>query len=261
MFQVHAIAAFNDNYIWCITDSASAKCALVDPGDGDVCIEFIKKNNLILSDILVTHHHKDHTGGINKLKQFAHEQDWPVTVYGPTQEAQQFSDVHVVEGEAVQILTNQIHFSVIELPGHTLGHIAFHNDQWLFCGDTLFSGGCGRLFEGSAQQMLNSLQKLSTLNEQTKVFCAHEYTLANLKFARTIEPNNGQLKDYLNKATELRASNIATIPSTIGLEKQINPFLRSHLDSVRVGAQQQSGLELDNTVDVFAAVRELKDNF
>ncbi|WP_068547585.1 hydroxyacylglutathione hydrolase [Thalassotalea crassostreae] len=260
MLTITAIPAFNDNYIWCLTSSASSDCALVDPGDADVCIEFIKKNKLNLTTILITHHHHDHVGGVKQLKQFAEHHNQSLTIYGPAKEAQSTVEIAVNEGDNIEVL-DKYTFNVVELPGHTLGHIAYYDDKHLFCGDTMFSGGCGRLFEGTPAQMLSSLNKLAALPAQTKVYCAHEYTLANLKFARTIEPNNSQLTDYYEKVLSDRAQGISTIPTTIEREKLINPFVRCQHQEVIATAQQKSSKLLQNDVDVFAIIRQLKDNF
>ncbi|OUS31398.1 hydroxyacylglutathione hydrolase [Thalassotalea sp. 42_200_T64] len=261
MTQVTAIKAFNDNYIWCITKGASSSCTLVDPGDANVCIEFIKENQLTLNTILITHHHQDHVGGLKKLAEFCQENDWPLSIFGPAGESIQLLEHKLEESDQVSLYDDELIFTVIDLPGHTSGHIAYYSNGILFCGDTLFSGGCGRLFEGSAAQMHHSLAKLAHLPADTKVYCAHEYTLANLNFARTIEPNNSQLQSYYDNVVRLREQDIATIPTTIGLEKQINPFLRSHVDSVQQSAKQNSQHLLQNDVDVFAMIRSLKDNF
>lgn len=259
MNSVNAINAFNDNYIWCIVDATQQRCALVDPGDADVCIDYIEKNQLTLTNILITHHHQDHVGGLAKLIQYAKSANLPLTVYGPASENIKQLDVALKENDQVNILNQQ--FSVFDIPGHTSGHIAYLCNDVLFCGDTLFSGGCGRLFEGTAAQMHHSLAKLAKLPNDTKVYCAHEYTLANLDFARTIEPKNSHLSEYYDKVIKLRAENRSTIPTTIGIEKQINPFLRSEISDVKYIAEQKSSKTLSNPVQVFAIIRELKDNF
>ncbi|MEW6999191.1 hydroxyacylglutathione hydrolase [Colwelliaceae bacterium BS250] len=259
--KVQAIKAFNDNYIWCITSDASNHCTLVDPGDAQVCIDFLNKNNLLLTNILITHHHSDHVGGVKTLIDFAAQQGNVLCVYGPANENIQQLDIKLVEGEHVNLFDNQLSFTVIDLPGHTSGHIAYYSDGMLFCGDTLFSGGCGRLFEGTPVQMHNSLSKLAKLPEHTKVYCAHEYTLANLEFARTIEPNNSQLNKYYENALSLRANGDATIPSSIGLEKQINPFLRTHINTIKLHAERESQQLLKSNPEIFAIIRQLKDNF
>lgn len=261
MPQVQAINAFSDNYIWCISNHASSCCALVDPGDADVCIEYLLANNLILDTLLITHHHHDHTGGIAKLKKYAKQRGWSISIYGPASEAIESLDYHLKQNDEISIFNGELTFNVIDLPGHTLGHIAYYGNDLLFCGDTLFSGGCGRLFEGTAQQMYQSIAKLASLNNETQVYCAHEYTLENLKFARTIEPNNSQLTDYYEKVVQLRRENVATIPTNIGLEKSINPFLRTSSLEVAQSAQQNSTKKLQNNVEIFATIRGLKDKF
>ena len=259
MTSVNAINAFNDNYIWCILDAEQQRCALVDPGDADVCINYIEKNELTLTDILITHHHSDHVGGLEKLIQYSKSNNLPLTVYGPASEKIKHLDITLKENDLVTILNQQ--FTVFDIPGHTSGHIAFFTDGKLFCGDTLFSGGCGRLFEGTPAQMHHSLAKLAALPNNTNVYCAHEYTLANLNFARTIEPNNSQLNEYYDKVVKLRAQNKSSIPTSIGIEKQINPFLRSDVSDVKYIAEQKSSKTLPTPVEVFAIIRELKDNF
>ncbi len=261
MLNIHAIKAFNDNYIWLIINESNNHCALVDPGDGQVCLDYINSQNLILDAVLITHHHSDHIGGLELIKQFAQNQGQPLSVYGPGAEAIALLDHKLVEGDAITLPNLELCLQVIDLPGHTFGHIAYYGDDMLFCGDTLFSAGCGRLFEGTPAQMLNSLTKLAKLPEHTKVYCAHEYTISNLNFARTIEPDNGQLQSYYQNVLQLRANNIATIPTTIGLEKKINPFLRSHIASVKTIAEQKAQKLLQTDEQVFAIIRTLKDNF
>lgn len=264
--QVSTIPAFSDNYIWAIhaEELHQRKCALVDPGDARVCIDFIEQNKLQLATILITHHHRDHTGGVQLLLNYANDKGWSVTVYGPDGENIANIDHYVKQGDVVELSYLDQSFSIIEVPGHTRGHIAYYNEAdkgTLFCGDTLFSGGCGRLFEGTAEQMLHSLNKLKQLPETTLVYCAHEYTQANLNFARTIEPENSQLIEYELKVQNLRNSDIATVPTSIATESQINPFLRSHVDEVKNQVQSITGKTYSTAVEVFAATRLLKDNF
>lgn len=218
--SISPIKAFSDNYIWCISSSSNNTATLVDPGDADSCINYLIEHQLVLSSILVTHHHSDHVGGINKLVDYCHEHEWPLTIYGPTLEAAEHCDVHLVDSDTVNLVDLNMTFTVIDIPGHTLGHIAYYDNDNLFCGDTLFSGGCGRIFEGTAEQMYQSLNKLSELPETTRVYCAHEYTLANLNFALSIEPDNLELIDYYNHVKSLREKNKPSIPSTIAQEKK-----------------------------------------
>ena len=265
IIKASAINAFTDNYIWAITHSNMV--ALVDPGDANVCIDFIEQQQLTLSAILITHHHPDHIGGIEKLLAYCQQKQWSITVYGPKNENIPHCDVKLVEDDIVNVIG--IDFSVIDLPGHTAGHIAYFAqanvkpffEPLLFCGDTLFSGGCGRLFEGSAEQMLHSLNKLANLPEGTKVYCAHEYTQANLKFALAVEPENEALKNYSVKVNNLRSKDQATIPTTIKVEKQINPFLRSHKIALQTSAKQFDRNTLATSLDTFTTTRRWKDQF
>lgn len=261
--KITAIKAFSDNYIWAMTNEHVA--TLVDPGDANVCIDFLETNKLTLNAILVTHHHPDHTGGINKLVDYCQQKKWPLSIYGPKNESIPHCDVKLDENDRVFLNDLNIDFQIIDLPGHTAGHIAYfaydNLTPILFCGDTLFSGGCGRLFEGSPEQMLNSLTKLSSLPEKTKVYCTHEYTQANLEFALTVEPTNQELVNYNEKVTELRSKDHATIPSTIQLEKKINPFLRCNKQSIQASAQQFSAEEISTPLDTFTTIRRWKDQF
>lgn len=269
--NITPIKAFSDNYIWAVTNKEANKAtdsntvALVDPGDAGVCIDFIEKNQLMLNAILITHHHSDHIGGIEALMAYCQKNQWPLTIYGPANENIPHCNIKLIENNTVNLSALNITLQVIDLPGHTAGHIAyFANDSikpLLFCGDTLFSGGCGRLFEGSAQQMLNSLTKLANLPENTQVYCAHEYTQANLKFALTVEPNNQNLIDYSKKVNQLRAKEQATIPTSIGVEKQINPFLRSHVPAVQTSAMQFNSSTQATNLGAFTSIRCWKDQF
>jgi len=263
--KITPIKAFSDNYIWAIRHPNTKTVALVDPGDAAVCIDFLEKNHCSLNAILITHHHPDHTGGISELRAYCRQQQWPLTVYGPANENIPHCDVKLSEKDMVNLVELSISFQVIDLPGHTAGHIAYFANEGviplLFCGDTLFSGGCGRLFEGSAEQMLNSLTKLSNLPESTQVYCTHEYTQANLKFALTVEPKNVALKDYSNKVNELRTKELSTIPTSIKVEKQINPFLRSHEQAVQISAAQFDSNSQTSTLGTFTTIRRWKDQF
>ncbi|PKG82207.1 hydroxyacylglutathione hydrolase [Colwellia sp. 75C3] len=258
---VTAIKAFNDNYIWAISGQNKDKIALVDPGDALVCIEYIEKNNVILAAILVTHHHRDHVGGIKKLLEYAEAKAWPVTVYGPANESIAQLDVTLKENDAVNLAELDCQFTVLDLPGHTKGHIAYHNDTMAFCGDTLFSGGCGRLFEGTPEQMHHSLTKLANLSPDTLIYCAHEYTQANLAFALAVEPNNSDLHNYVEQVDNKRQQNQATIPTNIAQELLINPFLRCHEKSIKLAAQAYTNQNKSSDSEVFSVIRAWKDNF
>jgi len=258
---ITAIKAFSDNYIWSIGTTKNSNIALVDPGDAQVCIDYINTHQLTLNSILITHHHADHTGGINALVDFCKEKSWPLTIYGPANEHIPQRDIPLVEDDVIELKEVDIKLTVIELPGHTTGHIAYVDEHYLFCGDTLFSGGCGRLFEGTAKQMYQSLNKLSCLSEDIQVFCAHEYTAANLAFALTVDPENIDLINYFNQVTNLRAQNKATIPSSIGLEKNINPFLRCQFSPLQQSAEHYTNGKVALGVDTFTVIRDWKNNF
>lgn len=269
---VTAIPAFADNYIWAIGTTTNKHLVLVDPGDASVCIDYINKHNLCLTAILITHHHPDHTGGISNLLNFQQKsvpKAKKIVVYGPANETIPHCDQPLNENDIITINEIDLSLKVIALSGHTLGHIAYVNsnndsdndNNLLFCGDTLFSGGCGRLFEGSAQQMHTSLKKLSLLANNTPVYCAHEYTLANLKFALTVEPNNQALQQYYQQVTQLRQNNLPTIPSSIEREKQINPFLRVNSEEIKTMVQRYTKKTFTNEVDVFSTIRKWKDSF
>lgn len=262
MLSITPICAFSDNYIWLITNPKNEdnRAFVVDPGDADPVIETLEQQQLNLAGILITHHHPDHVGGVNKLLAYSNA---PVTVYGPDNPAIDNITHRLKEGESADVLG--VRFTVIEVPGHTLDHIAFYSDQLsvpvLFCGDTLFAGGCGRIFEGTPKQMHASLQKLADLPANTAFYSAHEYTLANLNFASAVEPDSPQLQAYIEQCRTLREQNTPTLPSTIGNELRINPFLRSGQNSVKSAAEAHAGEPLTGPVEVFRVTREWKDRY
>lgn len=251
-----ALPAFDDNYIWMLHDGQRA--LVVDPGDSEVVLVALERLSLRLETILITHHHIDHTGGVDVLREAT-----GAAVFGPLTETMPEPIRRLTGGDKVQAMG--LTFDVIDVPGHTSGHIAFYCDSvdgipLLFCGDTLFSGGCGRLFEGTPAQMLASLTKLAALPSLTRVCCTHEYTLSNLKFARAVEPNNADLIQYQQQCVAMREANEPTLPSTIARELQINPFLRSDQAEVVHAAQQLDPTATD-AVAVFTAIRQWKNNF
>lgn len=256
--NITAIHAFNDNYIWAITQGNEPELTLVDPGQAQPCIDYIEANQLKLTNILVTHHHRDHVGAIKAL---AEQYGDDIKVYGPANENIPLCGNPLAEGDNVELDKPKLCLQVLDVPGHTAGHIVYYNDDVLFSGDTLFSGGCGRLFEGTAAQMHSSLAKLKQLPPTTAVYCAHEYTLANLAFAQAVEPNNNTLNEYVEAAKQLRAQEIATIPTTIARELAINPFLRADQPAVKQSVEKYSNESLNDEVDIFAAVRRWKDEF
>lgn len=250
------LPAFNDNYLWLLHDGRDA--LVVDPGDAAPVQSALQQRGLALRGILVTHHHGDHTGGVAALRQAT-----GAKVYGPACEAipAPFEPLH--GGQSVPLLG--IDWQVIDVPGHTAGHIAYYaadvdGAPLLFCGDTLFSAGCGRVFEGTPAQMLASLDRLAALPDNTRVCCAHEYTLSNLRFAAAVEPGNTALADYTRQCQALRAQGMPTLPSTVGTERAINPFLRSREPAVVQAVRAHSGAA-DEEVTVFAALREWKNQF
>jgi hydroxyacylglutathione hydrolase len=251
------LPAFQDNYLWLLHDGHRA--LVVDPGDAQPVLSFLERNQLQLEAILVTHHHADHVGGVDAVRDAT-----GAKVYGPARERIPQPLTRLAEGDAITVLG--LRFEVLDVPGHTAGHIAYYCDQvdgtpLLFCGDTLFSGGCGRLFEGTPEQMLGSLEKLSSLPGSTRVCCTHEYTLSNLRFARAVEPDNADLIHYTERCEALRASSQPTLPSTIEQEKRINPFLRTRLAGVAEAARRHDPATPQDEVAVFAAIRQWKNEF
>ncbi|MGH6623788.1 MAG: hydroxyacylglutathione hydrolase, partial [Burkholderiaceae bacterium] len=230
------IPAFNDNYLWLLARGRIA--AVVDPGDAAPIVRALEERQVDLAVILVTHHHGDHVGGVLELKE-----RYGARVYGPAGEQIAGLDRRLVAGDRVREL--DLEFQVIEVPGHTRGHIAYFaadaEPPLLFCGDTLFGCGCGRLFEGTPAQMLASLDQLRGLPDATQVYCAHEYTLSNIRFAQAVEPHNADLQERARAAKVLREAGQPTLPSTIGLERATNPFLRSDAEAVRASAQAHVG--------------------
>jgi hydroxyacylglutathione hydrolase len=251
--KVTRVPAFEDNYLWLIhgLGAVSHRVAAVDPGDAGAILAALERDQLELDCILVTHHHGDHVGGVAALVA-----RFGVPVYGPMREDIPSLSARLHGGDTLTLTGLGLKFSVVDVPGHTAGHIAYHGHGALFCGDTLFSGGCGRLFEGTPAQMLASLDTLAALPDDTAVYCAHEYTASNLRFALAVEPDNAALAEYAADVTRLRARNESTIPSTIGRERAINPFLRTRLPTVT-----RAGHALETDEAAFAVVREWKNGF
>ncbi len=257
MISIHPIPAFDDNYIWLLCNKKQKTATVVDPGDASPVIDYLKKHNLTLTTILITHHHYDHTNGVQTLTN-----TFPnIPIYGPESIACVNHPANEQGSLSLPHLSKRP-IRVIETPGHTLDHIAYLIDDALFCGDTLFAAGCGRVFEGTAQQMHNSLQKLFCLPPETKVYCAHEYTQANLQFAQAVEPDNIDIYEKIQMVRSARQNNQPTLPSNIEQELATNPFLRCHCDSVIKAAEQHHQQPCDkDPVTIFAIIRQWKDNF
>lgn len=254
--NISAIAAFNDNYIWLLLSQDGQYAVVVDPGDAEPVFTQLKQHHVKLAAILITHHHHDHIGGVAELATAT-----GARVYGPAREARKVVRHPLSEGDTVEIDEIGASYRVLDIPGHTMGHIAYVGHNQLYCGDTLFAAGCGRVFEGTNAQMLDSLNKLACLPDDTAVYCGHEYTQANLNFAATVEPNNPDIQARLATVKAMRAKQLNTLPSQIGLEKATNPFLRCELDSVKQAAEQYAGQKLETSVDVFGIVRSWKNEF
>lgn len=252
--DIQALRAFEDNYIWLLREGR--RVVAVDPGDESPVLRYLAEENASLAAIFLTHHHGDHTGGVAGL--LARH---PAPVYGPAGESIACITFPLREDDTVALPGFQAQFRVIDVPGHTRGHIAYYGHGALFCGDTLFGCGCGRLFEGTAEQMWASLNKLAALPPDTNVFCAHEYTQSNIRFALAVEPNNIRLQQRADNVARLRAGQQATVPFSLAEERETNPFLRCTEPDVAAAAARHFGTMLAGPAEVFAALREWKNNF
>jgi hydroxyacylglutathione hydrolase len=252
------IPAFRDNYIWLLREGRAA--VVVDPGDAAPVLEHLAREGLDLAAILVTHHHNDHVGGVARLVEHAR-----VPVFGPARETIPCRTHALSEGTSVDVPGVGARLAVLDIPGHTAGHIAFvgqvGGDEVMFCGDTLFAAGCGRLFEGTPQQMWESLGKLARQAPSTLIYCGHEYTLANLSFAAAVEPGNADIARRTREAARKREAGEPTLPSRLADELLTNPVLRAARPDVRAAAQAESGETLEGPVETFAALRAWKNRF
>ena len=254
MINIEPIKAFNDNYIWLVTTNEGS--IVIDPGEATKTINYLKENSLNLKGILITHHHFDHTGGIEDMLKFKN-----VDVYGPVNNISSINK-KLRDGDLFSLIG--IDFKIIEIPGHTLDHIAFFSENngnpVLFCGDTLFSSGCGRVFEGTFEQMHKSVLKLKSLPANTKIYAGHEYTQSNLKFAMEVEPLNQKLVSRYNDVQDLLNKGTPTLPTTLELELEVNPFLRCQTKEVQSIVVKQFNTS-NHEDEIFKALRQWKDNF
>ena len=255
MDDVIAVQAFRDNYIWLVPGSEPGFVAIVDPGDADPVLAALAHHHLSPTLILCTHHHRDHTGGIEALgRRFG------IPIYGPATESIPGVTHPVEDGDTIDVGGSEP-YTVLAVPGHTRGHIAYFGDGRVFSGDTLFVAGCGRLFEGTPHQLHASLRTLAALPPATRVYCGHEYTLANLAFARRVEPDNEDILAFIRRSKRLLAAGLPTVPSTIADERRINPFLRTSFPSVRAAVSLSAAQTSDTDATVFATLRRWKDDF
>jgi hydroxyacylglutathione hydrolase len=254
MLAIHSVPAFKDNYIWILEDGRHA--AAVDPGDSAPVEDFLASRGLELCAILATHHHADHVGGLPALVR-----RWKCPTFGPAREVAAPLDHRLAEGDRCTVPALGIELDTIDIPGHTAGHIALHGAGLLFCGDTLFTCGCGRLFEGTPAQMVDSLGKLASLAPATRVYCGHEYTMANIRFAQALEPHNRALDARKEREAAKQLRGEPTLPSTIAEELATNPFLRCGEPEVLASAEKHAGRKLSNPVEVFAEIRAWKNAF
>ena len=256
-YEIVPLRAFSDNYIWTIRDATHA--IVVDPGDAKPVLDYLAAEKLELAAVIITHHHADHIGGVKTLIAGR-----AIPVYGPHDPRVPDATRRLAEGESITLPHFGIQLTVLEVPGHTTSHIAYYSnatERILFCGDTLFAAGCGRLFEGTPAQMHDSLGKFMRLPDDTRVYCTHEYTLSNIRFARAADPANSALMDWDARAKALREVDVPTVPTTIALERATNPFVRCSEADVIAGASRRAGKSLADPVSVLAEIREWKNNF
>lgn len=257
MTTIIPIPAFRDNYIWAVRNGERA--AVVDPGDAAPVLAWLDASGVQLCAIIATHHHADHVGGVPELRA-----KYDVPVFGPAREAIPQRTHALSDGDRIDVPDVGLSLALLDIPGHTAGHIAYYttgDDPLLFCGDTLFAAGCGRIFEGTPEQMWTSLSKLAALPAATRVYCGHEYTLANLAFAQAVEPGNDAIRARIASARAKRDRNVPTLPSTIGDELATNPFLRAGVPGVMAAAAAHAQRPMASVVDSFATLRQWKNDY
>ena len=258
MLEIIPLPALKDNYnyIWLLINKSSGHVAIVDPGEAEPLLELLESEDLSPIAILITHHHWDHVNGIAKITE-----KYDIPVYTPKTESVDGSTHPVGEGDVVPLAELDLTLNILDVPGHTSGAIAYYAEGMVFSGDTLFTAGCGRMFEGTPPQMHASLSKFKSLPDDTLLYCGHEYTVSNLQFAATVEPENKAIQQRLVEAKQSRANNLPTVPATLAIEKETNPFLRCEQVDVIDAANQHSGKIFDVPHDVFAGLRLWKDSF
>ncbi len=256
MVEIWPIPVLGDNYVWILQSPTSPDVVVVDPGSGPPVAAELAGRGLTVAAVLLTHHHSDHVGGVASLVE-----DRRAPVHGPAGEAIAGVDRPVNGGDRLEFSAVGVALEVLDVPGHTAGHIAFAGDGFVLCGDTLFAGGCGRVFEGTPAQMVGSLARLAALPSGTRIYCAHEYTEANLRFAAMVEPGNAALAARRDRVRELRGRGLATVPSTMADELGTNPFLRCAEPDVIAAAERHAGRAMADPVDVFATIRAWKDGW
>lgn len=255
--QVMTIPAFNDNYIWLLHQPNETACAVVDPGEAEPVIERLQALGLQLKYILLTHHHMDHIGGVKQLKAYAPE----CQIIAGADIKLPFHATAVHDGDTISLNELNCSLKVMATPGHTLSHVVYYTDDMLFCGDTLFNCGCGRLFEGSCEQMLESLSAIAKLNPETQVYAAHEYTMANLKFALTVEPYNPSLQEYQAEMLKQRAQGLPTVPFSLASQEKLNPFMRCHETTLQQALSHHLQINCGTEIATFTQLRGYKDRF
>ena len=255
MLEIIPVTALKDNYIWLLENKINQHAVIVDPSEHEPVLKSIKTRGLIPVAILITHHHWDHVGGIGGLTN-----EYDIPVYTPKNEVVKGSTNPVGEGDIINLSELSLNISILDVPGHTSGAVAYYTENMVFSGDTLFTAGCGRLFEGSPKEMYRSLMKIKGFPDDTLIYCGHEYTISNLKFASIVEKNNESIKKRLDMALQTRELNQPTVPANLEIEKQTNPFFRCEEKSVINAASTWAGRILNNPVEVFATIRSWKDS-